>query len=132
MCNRNFNRCNQGWQFCDALLASTYGGTMEYAIVEIGGSQFKIKKGDTIEANLSLEQSKKSVKINKVLMYHSGKNVEIGSPYIKGANISCDVVGERKTEKVIAYKYRRRKSSKFKKGHRQRLIMLKVKDIEVE
>jgi large subunit ribosomal protein L21 len=105
---------------------------MEYAIVEIGGNQFRIKKGDIIQADFSLEQSKKSVKISKVLMYHSGKNVEIGNPYIKGANISCDVVGIGKTKKVIAYKYRRRKSSKFKKGHRQRLITLKVKDISLE
>ena len=104
---------------------------MDYAIVEIGGGQFKVKKGDVIQADFSLGQSKKSVKINNVLMSHSGKKVEIGNPYIKGASISCEVVGEGKTKKVIAYKYRRRKSSKFKRGHRQRQITLKVKEINL-
>lgn len=108
-----------------------YGGTMNYVIVEIGGSQFKVKKGDTIQTDFCLGQSKKSVKINKVLMCHFGKKVELGNPYIKGASVSCEVVGEGRAKKVIAYKYKRRKSSKFKKGHRQKLITLKVKDIDL-
>ena len=104
---------------------------MDYAVVEIGGSQYKVKKGDVIKADFSLGQSKKNVKINKVLMAHSGKKVELGKPYISGASISCDVVNEGRARKIIAYKYKRRKSSKFKKGHRQKLITLKVKDIHL-
>lgn len=104
---------------------------MNYAIVKIGGSQFKVKKGDTIQTDFSLGQSKKSVKINNVLMCHFGKKVEIGNPYVKGASISCEVIGVGRARKVIAYKYKRRKSSKFKKGHRQQQITLKVKDITI-
>jgi len=104
---------------------------MEYVIVEIGGKQFKAKKGDIIKADFSLGKSKKSVKIDKILMHHAKKELKIGTPYIKGASISCDVVCEERARKVIAYKYKRRKSSKFKKGHRQKSIVLKVKDIEI-
>lgn len=103
---------------------------MEYAVVELGGSQFRVKKGDIIRADFALGGAKKtSLKIDKVLMSHIGKKVELGSPYLKGASVSCDVIGEEKADKVIAYKYRRRKSSKFKKGHRQRQIILKIKEI---
>ncbi|MBU4375887.1 MAG: 50S ribosomal protein L21 [Candidatus Omnitrophica bacterium] len=105
---------------------------MEYAIVEVGGNQFKVKKGDVIKAGKFTTDSKKSAKINKVLLYSDGKSVEIGSPYIKGAHIACDIIGEEKAKKVIAYKYRRRKSSKFKKGHRRKLLVLKVKDISIK
>ena len=104
---------------------------MEYVIVEIGGGQFKVKKGDIIKADFSLGKSKKSVKIDKVLMSHLGKKVELGSPYIKGASVSCDIISEGRAKKVIAYKYKRRKSSKFKKGHRQKQITLKVKEISL-
>jgi large subunit ribosomal protein L21 len=104
---------------------------MNYAIIEIGGSQYRVKKGDIIQADLPLGQSKKSVKISKVLMCHFGKKFELGNPYIKGASVSCDIVGEGRGKKVIAFKYKRRKSSKFKKGHRQNFVALKVKDIEV-
>lgn len=102
---------------------------MDYAIVEIGGSQFRVKKGDIINADFSLGRSKKTVKINNVLLRHSGKMVEVGSPHIKGAGVSCEVIAEGKAKKVIAYKYERRKSSKFKRGHRQKFITLKVKEI---
>ena len=105
---------------------------MEYAVVEIGGSQFKVKKGDTIQGDFALGRSKKTLKIDKVLICHSGKTIEFGSPYVKGASVSCDVVGEGKAAKVITYKYKRRNDSKFKKGHRQRQITLKVKEIKEE
>lgn len=103
---------------------------MEYAIVQIGGKQYNVKKGDTIKADFDNSKSEKTVKIEKVLMIHAKKNVTIGSPFVKGASVTCDIVGEGRTRKVIAFKYKRRKSSKFKKGHRQKVISLKVKEIK--
>ena len=103
---------------------------MEYVVVEVGGSQFKVKKGDTIETDFAAARGKKAVKIDKVVMCHIGKKVEVGTPYVKGASVACDVVSEGKSAKVLAYKYKRRKSSKFKKGHRQLCVTLKVKDIK--
>lgn len=105
---------------------------MEYAIIEAGGSQFKVKKGDVIKVGRFAADSKKSAKINKVLFYSDGKTVEIGSPYIKSAHVACDIIGEAKAKKVIAYKYKKRKSSKFKKGHRRKLLVLKVKEISAK
>ena len=105
---------------------------MEYAIIEAGGSQFKVKKGDVIKVGRFGTDAKKSAKISKVLLYNDGKNIEVGSPYIKGAYVSCDVVKEEKAKKVIAYKYRKRKSSKFKKGHRRKLLVLKIKEISIK
>ena len=104
---------------------------MEYAIIEAGGSQFKVKKGDVIRVGRFGTDSKKSTKIGKVLLYNDGKNIEVGSPYIKGAHVSCDVVKEEKAKKVIAYKYKKRKSEKKKIGHRQYSTRLKVKEIEI-
>ncbi|MDD5681378.1 MAG: 50S ribosomal protein L21 [Candidatus Omnitrophica bacterium] len=105
---------------------------MEYAIVEAGGSQFKVKKGDVIKVGRFGTDSKKSAKIGKVLLYSDGKNVEVGTPYIKDAYVSCELMREEKAKKVIAYKYRKRKSSKFKKGHRRKLLVLKVKEISIK
>ncbi len=105
---------------------------MEYAIVEAGGSQLKVKKGDLIKVGRFKADSKKTAKINKVLLHSDGKNIIVGSPYIKGAYVSCDLIGEDKAKKVIAYKYRKRKSSKFKKGHRRKLLVLKVMEISLK
>jgi large subunit ribosomal protein L21 len=105
---------------------------MEYAIIEAGGSQFKVKKGDVIKVGRFITNSKKTAKISKVLLYSDGKSIEIGNPYIKGAHVSCELMREEKAKKVIAYKYRKRKSSKFKKGHRRKLLVLKVNDISLK
>ncbi len=102
---------------------------MEYAIIEIGGNQFRVKKGDKIQADFALGKAKKAIKIDKVLLYRAGKDLEVGTPYVKGASVSCDIAGEVKTKKIIVYKYKRRKSCKFKKGHRQRVVALIVKEI---
>ncbi len=102
---------------------------MEYAVIEIGGGQQKVKKGDIIKADLALSRTKKQLKIDKVLMYHMGEKVEIGNPYVKGISVTCDIIGDGKAEKIVVYKYKRRKSKKFKRGHRQRYYMLKIKDI---
>ncbi len=77
---------------------------MEYAVVEIGGSQFRVQKGDIIEADFSLGKSRKSVKFDKVLMYHIGKKLEVGNPYVGGASVSCEIVGEGKSKKEAEQK----------------------------
>ena len=102
---------------------------MDYAIIQIGGSQHKVSKGDVFDADLQRGQPKKSVKISKVLLYHSGKKFEVGTPYVKGASVTCDILKEGRGKKVMAYKYKRRNSSKFKRGHRQNFVTLKIKEL---
>jgi large subunit ribosomal protein L21 len=102
-----------------------------YAIVETGSKQYKVQKGDTIEVERLDAEPGKSVKLDKVLFYSKGKSVDIGAPYIKGAKVVCDVVSHLRGKKIVIFKYRRRKKSKQKIGHRQELTRLKVSEIEV-
>jgi len=102
-----------------------------YAIVETGSKQYKVQKGDVIEVEKFEAEPGKTVKLDKVLFYSKGKSSEIGRPYIKGAHVVCDVISNFKADKVITFKYRRRKKSRVKKGHRQQLTRLKVAEIEV-
>ncbi|MDD4938580.1 MAG: 50S ribosomal protein L21 [Candidatus Omnitrophica bacterium] len=100
-----------------------------YAIVEVGAKQYNVKKGDTIEVEKLEGKEGKEISLSKVLLLSKDKKVEIGSPYIKEAKIEAQILGQIKGEKVVSYKYRRRKSSHWKKGHRQQLTRLKIKDI---
>ncbi|MCX5687044.1 MAG: 50S ribosomal protein L21 [Candidatus Omnitrophica bacterium] len=103
-----------------------------YAIVETGSKQYKVEKNDTIEVE-KLEPGKaKEVKLDKVLFISDTKDATMGNPYIKGAYVLCDILGEKRAKKVISFKYRRRHASSKKKiGHRQSYVMLKVKEIVV-
>jgi large subunit ribosomal protein L21 len=101
-----------------------------YAIIEVGSQQFNVKKDDIIQVNKEVT-TKDSITIDKVLLVSKDKKVEIGTPYVKGAKVQAEVLGQILGEKTVAYKYRRRKSSHWKKGHRAQLTELKIKFIEL-
>lgn len=100
-----------------------------YAIVEVGAKQFSVKKGDIIEVERQTAEEGKDISLNKVLLLSKDKKVEIGQPYLKEATVKAVVLKQIKARKLISFKYRRRKSSHWKKGHRQLLTRLKIKEI---
>jgi len=103
-----------------------------YAIVETGSKQYKVSKNDTIEIERLGLKKAKEVKLDKVLFISDKKDATVGNPYIKGAHVLCDILGEKRAKKVISFKYRRRHASSKKKiGHRQGYTLLKVKEINV-
>jgi large subunit ribosomal protein L21 len=102
-----------------------------YAVIEVGSKQYSVKKDDIIEVEREAAQAGKEIAIDKVLLVSKDKQLEVGSPYVKGAKVSVLVLGEKKAPKLISYKYRRRKSSHWEKGHRQKLTRLQVKEISL-
>ena len=102
-----------------------------YAIVEVGAKQYNVQKGDIIEVEKEDAAVGKDIKLSRVLLISKDKKVEVGTPYLKGVSVVASVLTPTKGEKLISFKYRRRKSSHWKKGHRQQLTRLKIKDIEI-
>jgi large subunit ribosomal protein L21 len=102
-----------------------------YAIIEVGAKQYNVKKDDVIEVEKQVEQKNDKIVFDKVLMVCDEDKVEVGKPYLANAKVTGVVLDEIKGEKTIAYKYRRRKAFHWKKGHRQQLTLLKIKDISL-
>jgi len=100
-----------------------------YAIIEVGAKQYNVKPGDIIEVEKQPKEEGKEIILDKVLLLAEDKEVKIGQPYIKGAKVKALLLKHFKAKKVISFKYRRRKSSHWKKGHRQQLSRLKIKEI---
>ncbi|RKY42978.1 MAG: 50S ribosomal protein L21 [Candidatus Makaraimicrobium thalassicum] len=100
-----------------------------YAVIELMGAQVRVEKDDRIEVNRMKDLKSETLKIEKVLFGKKGQSYFIGDPYVKGAYVECDIIGNKRAKKLIVFKYRDRKSSQSKKGHRQDLTELKVKDI---
>jgi large subunit ribosomal protein L21 len=100
-----------------------------FAVVQVGGSQYKISEGDVISANRLDFDKGQNIVLDKVLLYSDGKNVQIGSPFLKNVEIKADVLEHNRGEKVIAFKYRKRKDSARTHGHRQDLTSLKISKI---
>ena len=102
-----------------------------YAVVETGGKQYKVAKNDIILVEKLKAKTGGEVKLSNVLLAKDGASVHVGNPYIKGARVVCESLGETRLDKVIAFKYKKRKSEKKKIGHRQAATRLKVKEIEL-
>lgn len=101
-----------------------------FAVIEIGGQQFKVQKDQKILVN-RLEQSEgEQVSIDNVLLVDKEDgNVQIGNPAIENAQVSAKVFAHQKGDKVIIFKKKRRKGYKKKQGHRQLLTQLQIEDI---
>ncbi len=102
-----------------------------YAIIEVGAKQYNVKEGDVIEVEKQDSQKGKEITLDKVLLVSTDKDVEVGQPYLKAAKVKATLLNQIKGEKVISYKYRRRKSYHRKKGHRQQLTRLKINEIKL-
>ena len=101
-----------------------------FAVVEVGSSQYKVAEGDMIEiARLDKEQGK-NITLEKVLMFVKDSDIRIGQPYLKNVKITAAVVNHNRGKKVVAFKFRRRKSYSKKTGHRQNLTRLNITKIE--
>jgi large subunit ribosomal protein L21 len=101
-----------------------------YAIVEVGAKQYTVKKGDIFEVEKQNAKEGSDIVLDKVLLLSKDKKIEVGQPYLKGVQVSAVVLNETKSPKKISFKYRRRKASHWKKGHRQKLTRLEIKEIK--
>jgi len=101
-----------------------------YAIIEVGGRQYNVKKDDLIDVEKQAAEKGKTLFLDKVLLVSKNKTVTVGQPYVSGAKVEAGVVKHLRGEKTVAYKYRRRKNSHWKKAHRQEFTQLKIKAIE--
>lgn len=100
-----------------------------YAVVKVGSYQYKVSEGDEIQPNRLKEKEGKSMNLDKVLLYTSGHDIRIGQPFLKDVSVTAQVVTHTLDEKKIAFKYRKRKDSCRKIGHRQKLTVLSITKI---
>ena len=101
-----------------------------YAVIEAKGKQYKVAKNDVFYTEKMDVKAGAEVKISKILLLKEGNSVHVGNPHVKGAHVVCEVVKQMREPKVIAFKYKKRKSEKKKIGHRRDVTVLKVKEIE--
>ena len=101
-----------------------------YAIVSVGGKQYKVQEGSEFKVEKLPIKSKK-VTLKEVLLVSGDGKIEIGRPFVEKAKIVCEILKEEKAKKVVIFKYCGRKNYRRKIGHRQILSVLKVKEIKV-
>ena len=102
-----------------------------YAVIETGGKQYRVQKGDTLRIEKLIGQPGSDYKFEKVLLVADEGKVKIGTPTVEKASVTAKILKEDKDEKLIIFKYKRRKNYKWKQGHRQQVSVVKIEDIKL-
>lgn len=105
---------------------------MAYAVIQTGGKQYRVSEGDEIEVEKLDVEAGASAEFSEVLLISDGGAVSIGAPTVTGAKVTAEVVEQFKDDKVIAFKFRRRKGYHRTVGHRRQLTKLKIKTISTK
>ena len=100
--------------------------TQMFAVMKTGGKQYRVQSGDVLRVERIAADSGDMIQFNDVLMVGN----TVGAPMIVDAAVQAEVIDQIKGPKTINFVKRRRKhSSKRTKGHRQKLTLVRIKDI---
>ena len=103
---------------------------MSFAVIKTGGKQYKVKASDILKIEkLKDSKSESKIEFNEILAYGNDKNIEIGSPIIKGAKVEAELIKNSKNRTILIFKKRRRQNSRRKNGHRQQYSLIKISKI---
>ena len=97
-----------------------------YALVEFAGKQFKIEEGAQIKVPFLTEKIGSKVSLDKILYFDNDNDKVVGTPFIDGMAIDAKVEEHGRDQKVIVFKFKRRKGYQKKNGHRQRYSVLTI------
>jgi large subunit ribosomal protein L21 len=101
-----------------------------FAVVKTGGKQYKVAKGDVIKVEKLDGEAGNTVTLDEILMVNDGKKSTVGVPEVKGASVTAEVLEQARAPKILVFKKKRRHNYRRKKGHRQDLTVLRIKDIK--
>ncbi len=100
-----------------------------YAIISDGGRQYKVAEGQILDIDYRDLEAGKPVTFDRVLALNDGQTTKIGAPLIDGAKVTAKVVGLQQGPKLVVQKFRRRKNSRRRTGHRQLFTRVKIAKI---
>lgn len=102
-----------------------------YAIVETGGKQYRVQRGQIIDVERLPVEVGQQVELDKVLLVADDGKVTVGQPTVEGAKVRATVLRHDKARKIIVFKYKPKKRYRRKTGHRQHFTRLRIDEIVV-
>ena len=102
---------------------------MTYAIFRTGGKQFRAEPGKTLRIPSLSADAGTTVEFSDVLLGAQDGNVRLGVPTLSGAKVTGEIVKHGLGDKIVVFKFKRRKNYARKQGHRQGYTEVRIKDI---
>ena len=102
---------------------------MSYAIIRTGGKQYKAEPGKTLRIPTLPGDAGTTVEFNDVLLGSDGSTVRAGVPTLSGAKVTAEIVKQGLGDKIVVFKFKRRKNYARKQGHRQGFTEVRINQI---
>ena len=99
-----------------------------FAVIRTGGKQYRVAAEDVIKVEKVKGDPGEIVQFGEVLVV-GGDSVSLGQPTVAGASVAAEVLEQGRGPKIIAFKKRRRKNSRRKRGHRQEFTLVRITEI---
>jgi len=99
-----------------------------FAVIKTGGKQYRVAAEDKLKVEKVAGEPGEIIQFGEVLVV-GGDTVTLGTPTVSGASVAAEVVAQERGPKVIAFKKRRRKNSRRKRGHRQEFTLIRISEI---
>lgn len=99
-----------------------------FAVIKTGGKQYRVAEDQMLEIEKVAGEPGQIIQLGDVLML-GGDKVQLGEPTVSGASVAAEVLSQGRGPKVIAFKKRRRKNSRRKRGHRQEFTLIRITEI---
>ena len=97
-----------------------------FAVVRTGGKQYRVSPGDILAVEKLEGEAGDSITLNEVLAVGGGDKPQLGSPFVKDASVTAEIIAHDRGDKVIAFKKKRRHTYRRKIGHRQHQTILRI------
>jgi len=102
------------------------------AVIKTGGKQYIVSPGQKIKIEKLNKKEGEEITFDEVLLVEKGRQIEIGTPLVKGAKVIGKIISQGKAKKVIVFKYKPKTRYKVKKGHRQSYTEVEIKTISLD
>jgi len=99
-----------------------------FAVIKAGGKQYRVAAEDVIRVDRVTGEPGQVVEFGEVLLL-GGETPQIGTPTVAGATVAGEVLQHTRGDKVIAFKKRRRKNSRRKRGYRHEFSVIRITEI---
>src|SRR5262245_10182262 len=99
-----------------------------FAVIKTGGKQYRVAEDQTLQIEKVAGEPGQIIQLGDVVML-GGAEPQLGSPTVTGASVAAEVLEQGRGPKVIAFKKRRRKNSRRKRGHRQEFTLIRITEI---
>jgi large subunit ribosomal protein L21 len=103
---------------------------MTYAIFRAAGQQFRAEKGTHVRVPKLVGDPGTKVSFDDVLLTSDGDTVKAGQPTVKGAKVTAEIVRHGRADKIVVFRFKRRKNYRKKTGHRQEYTELQITDVK--